>query len=441
MKSIELKVTKSPKGKNNEMELAVEASSSVSDKAYALALKEIAGSVDVPGFRKGFAPREMVEKNVGVGFISQKAFEKVFYEVLSSVAFQEKLDIVDVINISSFELLPNKPLTLKVVVEVKPEVKLGKYKGLKLKTKKVLYDKEIFIKKTIEKIANNLVNLKKITDRAVKEGDVVTLDFEGKFEDGKEVPGGKAENFQAILEKDKFLPEFVQGLQGSNIGETKEVIVTFPENYAKEFSGKKAKFAVKVHSIEERIMPDINDELAKKVGLGNLDELRNKIVEQMEQIQEVNNKRSFENVLLEELVHNSTFEISNRMIEREIDYLLKDLKMQCEKNNIKWADFQSDEKNKELFKQANEESKKRISTDLVLSNIIKDESIKANNEEIEKELKDQISKLGEKYKYLENDPRFRSAAELVVLRSKAIDFLVKNNEPIWEEEILKEPPA
>ena len=238
MKQLELKVSKAAKESNREVELSVEASSLVSDKAYSVALRDIGNNIDFPGFRKGKVPKEIVEKKFGVGFIGQKAFETVFSEVLLNVAEQEKLDIIEVLQVSSYELVPGKPLTFKVLVELKPEVKLGKYKNLKINAKKTIYDKEAFMKKTFDKLITNFITFQSVSDRALKQGDLVNLDFEGKFEDGSDIPGGKAENFQVLLEKDKFLPEFVDKLQGAKTGEEREISITFPDNYAKDFSGK-----------------------------------------------------------------------------------------------------------------------------------------------------------------------------------------------------------
>lgn len=439
MSNIKLKVKKNFKENSNEVDLSIEAPREISEKAYAIALRDAASNVDIPGFRKGKAPKEMIEKTVGRGYISQKAFESIFYDVLIDVATQEKLDVVDVVQISSFELLPEKPLTLNVIVELKPEITLGKYKNLKIKAKKILYKKEIFIEKTLEKIANNLVTFIPVGDKGAKEGDQVVVDFEGKFANGAEVPGGKAENFQAMLEKDKFLPEFVDKLKGAKIGEAKQISVTFPENYAQGFSGKTAVFNVKLSAIEEKVIPKIDDELAKKVGMENLPALKQKIETQMLEIQDKNSKAELENNLVDEIVKSSKFQVSPRMIEKEIDYLLNDVKSQYQKQGADWNTFKTDEKNKDIIAKAKEAAIKRISIDLVLNSIIKKEQISAANDEIDAEVKRQLTPYGDQYKHLELDPRFRSTVELSIVRNKAVDLLLQNNEVIWEEEVIKVP--
>jgi len=436
-----LKVVKTPKDSVNEVELYVEALSEVSDKAYAVAYRNIANNIDIPGFRKGKAPKEVIEKNVGVGYISQKAFEGVFHEILIRAAIQEKLEIVDVVQISSYELMPGKPLSFKATVELKPEVKLGKYKELKVKSDKFEYDKDLFVSKTLDKIVGNLISYKAVSGRdTVKEGDLVELDFIGKFEDGSEVPGGKAENFQVVLEKDKFLPDFVDKIAGIKIGSVKDISVTFPDNDNNEFSGKKATFNVKVHSIQEKVVPELDDELAKKLGLENLEALKSKITAQMTELQEQNNQRSFENNLVDEIIKKSQCDISERMIERESEFLLQDIKKQCESSGMSWDDFKKDEKNKEIFEKAKESAIKRIQIDLVLSSIIKEENIVATKDEIEKEASNRIAQLGEKYKNLITDPKFLNTVELIILRNKAVDFLIKNNTPLWNEEVKKITP-
>ncbi len=431
-----LKVKKNKRDVSYELELEVEASSSYADKAYSMSLRDVSNNVDVPGFRKGKAPKDVIEKQVGQGYITQKAFERVFYELLIQAAIQESIDIVDVIQIVSYELLPTKPLMFKVVVELKPEVKLGKYKGLKVKSKKVSYNKEQFIDKTLERIAANFIAYQKVSERGVKEGDLVVIDFEGKFDDGSEIPGGKAENFQALLEKDKFLPEFIEKLIDTNVGESKEIDVTFPESYTKELATKNAKFKVKLNEIQEKLLQPIDDSLAKKVGLTNLDELKVKIEGQMIEQQNNVNQKELENKIVDEVIQDSKFEISNRMIEKEADFLLGDIKAQCQKDGVNWENFKSDEKNKELLEKANEAGKKRISIDLVLGSIIKNENITASEEEIMAEINKQVQQMGDKYKYLLEDRKFRSNVEIVNLRNKAVDFLIKNNEPIWEDEVL-----
>jgi len=440
MKQLRFKVLKSQKEIKTEVELAVEAPSDISDKAYSIALREISNNVDSPGFRKGKVPKEIVEKKFGIGFIGQKAFEKVFGEVILNVAEQENLDIVEVLEVSSYELQPGKPLTFKVLVELKPEVKLGKYKNLKINAKKIIYDKEAFLKKTLDRLAANFITFQSVSERALKQGDLVNLDFQGKFDDGSDIPGGKAENFQVLLEKDKFLPEFVDKLQGTKVGEEKEIFITFPDNYAKDFSGRKAKFEIKVNSIEEKVLPEINDELAKKVGLENLDKLKEQIEMQMKFVQESNNQKELENKLVDEIIKNSKHEISSRMIDKEVDYLLSDLKKNCEKDNVKWSDFKNDVKNKDLLEKAKEAALKRISIDLILTSIVKNENITVTQEEINTEVKNRIMQLGEKYSHLQNDRKFVSMVEFVLLRNKAVDFLVKNNDAVWKEEVTKDIP-
>ncbi len=440
MKQLQLKISKSIKEANREVELSVEGPADISDKAYALALRNISNQMDFPGFRKGKAPKEIVEKRFGVSYIGQKAFENIFGEMLLNVAEQEKLDIVDVLEISSYQLLPGTPLTFKVLVELKPDVKLGKYKNLKVNVKKIIYDKEAFLKKTLDRLVSNFITFQKIDNRNLKQGDLVNLTFEGKFDDGTEIPGGKAENFQVLFEKDKFLPEFVEKLEGSKVSEEREILITFPENYAKDFSGKKAKFKVKVNSIEEKLLPKVDDELAKKVGFENLDKLKQQIEIQMQLIQESNSKNELENKFVEEVIKGSKYEISTRMIEKEVDYLLADLKKNSEKEGANWNDFKKDPKNKELIDKAKDAALKRISIDLILTNIIKAEKLSVTNEEVNDEVKNRIMQMGEQYNHLSNDAKFVNMVEFVLLRNKAVDLLIKNNEAVWSEEITKDIP-
>ncbi len=440
MKLMQLKISKAPKETGSEVELSIEAPSDISDKAYSIALRDVSNNIDFPGFRKGKVPKDIVEKKFGAAFISQKAFESIFSDLLLNASEQEKLDIVEVLEVSSYELQPGKPLVFKVLVELKPEVKLGKYKNLKTNVKKLIYDQDVFIKKTLDRLSLNFISFQKITNRVLKQGDLVNLDFDGKFDDGSDIPGGKVENFQVLLENDKFLPEFVEKLQGQAIGEEKQISITFPENYAKDFSGKSATFKVKVNSIEEKVMPKIDDELAKKVGIESLEKLNEQVILQMKSIQDTHNQKEFENKLVDEIIKNSDFQISPRMLEKEIDYLLADIKRNAEKDGAKWDDFKKDSKNKELLDKATEAANKRISIDLILTTIIRKETLTVAQNEVDTEVKNRILQLGDKYKHLSNDKKFVNMVEFVLLRNKAVDFLVKNNEAVWKEEVTKDIP-
>ena len=435
MDDVILKIKKTSHDNKTKILLAVEAPVEVSDKSYRLALKDVSENVDIPGFRKGKAPKEVIEKNFGVEHISQKAFERIFFEILGKAAMQEKLDILDVVEIKSYELLPGKPFIFDVVVELKPDVKLGKYKGLKVQAKKVTYEKDEFVAETIDRLAGNFVSFKKSDDGVLEEGDIVYLDFEGEFDDGTEVPGGKASNFQTVLAKDKLLPGFVDSLVGAHVGDLKEVKIEFPDYVTNEFSGKNATFNVKVVGLEKKIMPEINDDFAKKLGIDTCEKLIETVVEQMIELQNVSSQREFENKIVEHIIKDSSFELPDSLIGKEVDYLLQDVRIQCENAGKKWDDFKGDEKNKDLLAKATDAAKNRISVDLVLNAIVKTENITASDDEIDTEMKLRISQMGEKGKSLETNKSFRNTIQMVILRNKAVDFLIKQNEPLWEEDV------
>lgn len=432
-----LKVVISQREIKSQVSLFVEAPQSVSNKAYFTSLNELTQVLELPGFRKGKVPKEVVEKHYGVGYVSQKAFEKAFYELLNQASIQEKLDVIDVLEITSYELNPQKPLTFNVVVQLKPEIKLGKYKNLKVNAKKILYNKGEFIEMTLKKLVDNFVTFKKTNDGVVSEGDLVSIDFIGTFEDGSEVPGGKAENYQALLDKDKFLPDFVEKLKGTKIKETKEIILKFPENSKEGFAGKTATFKVTINEIEKKIVPEVNEEFATKLGMENLQKLNERITEQMLEIQNNSSQREFENKIVDRIISDSKFEITDNLIEKEIDFILQDIRHECEKSKISWNVFKKDEKNKELMEKAKESAKRRIGIDLVLNSIAQKENISVTKEELESDVSAKVAKMGEKYKYLEKDNYFIKSVEAVLLRNKTLDFLIKHNEPVWEEEVTK----
>lgn len=432
MKNIEFKVEKEKK-ENNQFELSIVGPKEISSKAYNLAIREIANGLNISGFRKGKAPKNVVENAVGKEYITHKAFEKIFYETIIDVTLQENIDLVDIVKVTSYDLLEDQPFSMKVLIEVKPEVKLGKYKGLKVKAKKIVYDKDKFIQNTLSRIQNNFISFAP-SDKPLSEGDSVTLDFEGVFEDGSEIPGGKAENYQAIFEKTNFLPDFVDKLTGAKNNEEREIEIHFPENAGEGFASKKAKFKVKVKQIESKVLPALDGELAKKLGIESYSQLEEKILSEMEDMQTNASNVNFESALVDEIIKESQFDIPESLLNKETDSLLSEFKSYCDKAGMNWDTFKTDEKNKDLISGTKEKAKKRVSIDLVLNAIAKFENIDIPQDDIKNEIAKKVLELGEKYQYLHNDKIFQKSIKHGLLRNKAIDLLISNNEAIWEIE-------
>ena len=438
--SSRLKVKKESSEGVNVIELSVEAPSSYSDKAYAIALKNVSENLSVPGFRKGKIPRDIVERSVGIPYVQQKAFEVIFGEVLFDVANQEDMDIVDVVDVLSYELNPSKPFAFKVKVELKPEIKIEKYKGLKIKTTKYIYDEKNYLSKKLDELAHGLATFKKNTDQPVKHGDLVVVDYEGKFEDGSDVPSSKGVDHYFSLDEKNSSKEFIDQLVGAKLNEVKKVEIVFKENAGDVLAGKKAIFTVTVKDIEEKVLPEINDNLAQTLGFKDLEHLRTKIVDQLKSLQEINNRRELENNLVDKLLESIKINISEKMLDKEVDFLLNDIKARWVNGGSKWDDFKNDEKNKELIASGKKAAEKRITVDILLSTIIKLEEITATQNEIDIEVRSQLSKMPKAPKNIEQNKNFLHSVKQIVLRNKAVEFLIKNNEIISDEKTAAEIP-
>ena len=396
------------------------------------------GRFAINGFRKGKAPRNVIENVYGKGVFFEDALNNLFNENYGKVIDKEakKFTVVGDPEVS-VEKLEEDNVTIVAVVPVKPEVKISAYTGMKIKQfAYTVEDAEIDAE--LNRVLDRNARKVAVTDRAAQDGDIVNIDFVGTV-DGVKFDGGEAEGYDLTLGSGQFIPGFEEQVVGMNIGDTKDVNVTFPENYqAENLKGKAAVFAVKLNGIQAKELPEVTDEFIKDAtGSENLEAYKAKTREKLEKQAQRRSNDATENSILEAISANAEVEIPQAMIEREIDSLVKKFEYQLMYQGLKLNDYLDFLKIpvSEFRKNYEEQAKKNVLNQLVISQLIKDEKIEATDEEVDAQIAKQaaeVNKTTEEYKK-NMDPRQFDYISSDIVITKLFDFLKANNEMYFED--------
>ena len=384
---------------------------------------------NIPGFRKGKAPMQIVEKYYGPEIFYEDAFNEVAQEALEEAVEENKLDVVSRPEVDVKQMEKGKDLIFTVVMQTKPEAEVSKYKGIEIK--KVEYNvTDEDIEHELHHMQEHNSRLISVEDRAVESGDTTTIDFEGSV-DGVPFEGGKAENYDLEIGSNTFIPGFEDQIIGMKIDEEKDVKVKFPEEYfSKELAGKDAVFKVKLHEIKKKELPELDDEFAKDVSeFDTLKELKADIKAKQEKQNEEKAKYETQDAVIKALCEKTKVEIPSGMVEMEVENMLKDFEQRLAYQGLNLAQYfkmmgkTEEEVKKEYEPQAIEGIKSR----LALEAVIKAEKIEATDKEVEDKMKEMAKNYGK-----ENDEEFlknenvKNYIKQGLESEKAIDFLVKN---------------
>ena len=378
------------------------------NKAYAKCRKDIM----LPGFRKGKAPRKMVESMYGPTVFYEDAVNEIFPEIYTKAVVEQELKAVGTPSVSNMDTPEEGGVVLTVETELYPEVTLGQYKGIEVPKREVkVEDSEIDAE--LARMAERNARIETV-DRAAAMGDTVVIDFEG-FVDGKAFQGGKAEDYSLTLGSGSFIPGFEDALVGAVAGEERDVNVTFPESYgAKELAGKPAVFKCKIHEVKESIKPELDDEFAKDVSeFDTLDALKNDIRERFTKSREEQNERAFESAAVQMAAANMTCNIPACMIDEQVDHQLEQFAYQLQSQGMKMEDYAKmvgGDLNG-LRASMRPMAEQTVRSDILLSEIAHAENLEVTDEEIEEELK----KLAEQYQ-MELD-KVKAAVDTVAVKS------------------------
>ena len=415
---------------SNKVKLSFDVDSAKFDEAMGKAYLKVRNQVTIPGFRKGKAPRKMIENMYGEGVFYDEAFELIFDEVYGPAVDENKIEVVDRPEIEIQEIGAGKNLKFTCEVFVKPDVTLGEYKGVSVK-KETTVVSDVEVDARVEEERNKQATEIQVEDRAVAEGDTVNLDYAGTV-DGVAFAGGTAQDQTLKIGSGSFIPGFEEQMIGMNIGEEKDLQVTFPEQYhAEELAGKAAVFHVKVNSITETQLPALDDDFAKDISeFDTLEEYKADIRAKLEaQVAERDNN-NFTNAVIEKVLENATVEIPEAMIERQIDSMMRDFEYRLMGNGLKLDDFlkYTGSDMKAFRENYRGQAEKSVKAHLVLEAIEQAEAIDATQEQIDKQLEAfaaQTGKTVEEFKATlsESDIAYFKAD---AIRDNCVKFLADN---------------
>ena len=383
-----MKLTKE-NGDNHEVVLTIEVPTEEWSKAIAAAVKRIANQVNIHGFRRGKAPRRIVEREVGLAAILDEAYEKLGPKAFNDAMDEEKLELATYPKFERVTVEEDKPLVFKAIVTPKPEVKLGEYKGLKIEKK----TEEV----TDEQVAQHIDKMRerqaKLVDApegaAVKKGDLVTLDFKG-FTDGEAFEGGEGKDYPLQIGSGSFIPGFEDQLVGAKAGEEREVKVKFPEDYhEKKLAGKDAVFKCVIHAIRQKEMPALDDAFVEKASVfRTVDELKKDVREKMEKAAATKAENDLRVAAIDKAAENITVDIPPVMIEDRITQMIQELAMRLEQQGMKFEQYlqYSGSDMTKLRNEYRETAAKNVRTDLMLEAVAKAENIKVEPADLDSEV-------------------------------------------------------
>ena len=412
----------------NTAKLTIEVPAEKFEEAVQHSYNKNKGKFNIPGFRKGKAPFNMIKKMYGVGVFYEDAVDEVIDASYPDVAKESGLEIVSRPSISIEEIEEGKAFVYTAVVAVKPEVTLGEYKGVEVqKTKSEVTEEDIEteIKRAREKNSRLIT----VEDRGIEDGDQVTIDFDGSV-DGKRFEGGKAEDYPLTIGSHTFIDNFEEQLIGKTTGEECEVNVTFPAEYhVEELKNKPAVFKVKVKEIQRKELPEANDDFASEVSdFDTMEEYKKDLTEKLQAEKIEAAKTADEDKVVAKVIENATMEIPDQMVEEQVNGMVNDYARRLESQGISFKQYveitgMTAEK---IGEQMKPQAIKRIQTRLVLEAVVKAENIQADDAAVE----EQFDKMAEDFKMDKEQIKGMFGEEQMaqlkedLAVQKAIDFLV-----------------
>lgn len=411
----------------NQYELLLEVSPEELNQAVNEVYKRESKRINVPGFRKGKAPRAFIEKYYGEDVFFQAAVDHLYNPMMNTAIEQSELDVVGVNNYSIEKISKEDGIEAKLIVTVQPEVKIDGYKGIEVVKEPVEPTTEE-IDNEIERVRQRNSRVVTVEDRAAEDGDIVVIDFDG-YTDGKQFDGGKAENFDLTLGSGQFIPGFEEQVVGHNIDDEFDVNVKFPEDYhAEELKGKDATFKIKLHEIKRRELPDVDDEFVKDVSeFDTLEEYRKDLENTVRTRKEHAAESSVEQQLIKAIIDRVEADVPKMMIDREVDEIINSFDMQLRDQGMNLETYLKYTQGtvEGLQEQYRERAEQQVRVRLGLAKIAELEGFEATDEEIEAEYKKVADAYGMPVENVKGLVRAKDIAK-DVYNQKAMDFVKEN---------------
>jgi trigger factor len=434
---------------DSQIALEIEIPAEETKKAYEKVLKDLTRSANIPGFRKGKVPRQVLVQRFGKERLKAAAIEELLQPSIDEAIEQEKIEALGNYQLrSSFEELtqqykPGEPFSFSASVDVPPEVKLGDYKSLQVQAEEVKANPEQ-VENYLQEKQQEEATLVPVEDRGAQMGDTTVIDYEGRLAESDElIEGAQAEDFELELAEGKFIEGMVEGIVGMKPDETKEISVSFPEDYAREdLAGQTAKFTVTLKELKAKELPELDDEFAEDVGEhSTMAEWREALTQQYEEQAQEQTKNNIEEAIVNALVEQTEIELPETMIEQELQTIITQSMMQLAQYGIDPRQMLNEEAVKQMKQRSRPDAIARLKQNLALQEISKqeglnpsEEELKAKADEVRQELDEQEQEYDEErlQEYVEED--LRQEKTLAWLREQAEVELVPEGSLQEEEE-------
>ena len=414
----------------NEVKLEITVDAEKFENAMKKVYFQNAKYINIPGFRKGKAPMNIVEKYYGAEIFYEDAFNEIATEAYDEAIDTNKIDVVSRPTVDIVQMEKGKDVIFTAVVQVKPEVELGKYKGIEIK--KIEYPvKDEDVQNEIKQMQDKNSRLVTVDDRALENGDTATIDFEG-FVDGVAFEGGKGENYPLTIGSHSFIDNFEEQIIGMNIGDEKEINVTFPEEYhAEELKGKPAMFKVKVNEIKEKVLPELDDDFAQDVSdFDTLAEYKDDLKKTIAERKANEAKAKKEDEAIAKIIESSKMDIPEAMVNTQVNRMLEDFAQRLQMQGLSVEQYfqYTGVTAEKIIEDMKPEAVKRIQSRLVLEAVVKAEGLTASEEEFQ----DELNKMAEQYKMeIEKVKEFMGEYEEKQIKEdiaiqKAVDVIVNS---------------
>ena len=413
---------------NNELKLEFTIEAKKFDEGMKKVYAKTAKYINIPGFRKGKAPMAVVEKHYGPEVFYEDTFNEIVPEEFERELKENNIEAVSKPEIEVKQIGKGQDLIFTAVVQTKPEVKLGKYKGIQLK--KVEYNvSDEDINHELGHMQDRNSRLVNVEDRPVEDGDITVIDFEG-FVNDVAFEGGKGENYELTIGSKTFIPGFEDQIIGMKIDEERDINVKFPEEYfSEELKGKDAVFKVKLHEIKKKELPELNDDFAKDTSeFDTLDELKASIKEKLEHENKHKAEYEMEDAVVKAAVETVEVEIPSGMVETEVDNMVKDMETRLSYQGVRLEQYlQMIGKSMEDFRKEHEENAKTsVKTRLTLEAIVKAENIEASEEEVAKKVEEMATMYGKTAEELKANEQFVTYVKDSIKNEAVVKFLLDN---------------
>lgn len=423
----------------SQVGLEIEITPEMSKQAYERVLQEFTRSTNIPGFRKGKVPRQVLIQRFGPARIKAAAVEDLVDKALKEALQQEKIEAIGNFQLrSSFDELitqfePGNPLTFSAAVDVQPEVDLQQYQDLSVQAEEVKPE-EGKVDTVLGNYQTQMATLVPVEGRAAQKGDTAVVDYHGRFtpagEEAEEqdVPGGQAEDFQIELDDGKFIPGFIDGIVGMNAGDTKEVSVTFPEDYPQEaLAGRPATFSITLKELKEKELPELDDDFAQEASGGDyqtIADLRESLEKRFTEEADQKTKSNKEQAILDQLINKVEVELPETLVEREVEFMITQTAMQLQNQGVDIKLLLNQETLPMLKERSRPDAIDRIKRTLALGEVAKRESLTTSDSEINDRVREVMADLEGR----DVDPeRLRTAVAEGLLKEKILNWLEEHN--------------